>query len=86
MGYVVDRRGCGVFMMPVENHGPLQFGYHLKILAFMCKMQWDVKIYGRVKQICSFNIKAFFSVIVRCTNQMISLMLDLSSSYGICAL
>lgn len=29
----------------------------------------------------TFNIKAFFSVIVRYTNQMISFMLDLSSSY-----
>lgn len=43
MGYVVDRMGCGVFMMLVENHGSLQFSYHLKILAFMCRMQWDVK-------------------------------------------
>lgn len=72
MGYAIVRMGCGVFMMLVENHGPLQFSYHLKIPAFMCRMQWDVKIYDSVKQICSFNIKAFFSVIVPCTNQMIS--------------
>lgn len=46
IGYVADRMGCGIFMMLAENHGPLQLGYHLKIPAFMCRMQWDVKIYG----------------------------------------
>lgn len=77
MGCVADGTGCGIFMMPVENHRPLQLGPHLEIPAFICRMQWDVKIYGRLKQICSFNIKAFFSVIVSCTNQMISIMLEL---------
>ncbi len=46
MGYVADRMGCGVFMMLVENQGPLQSGHHLKIPAFMCRLQWDVKIYS----------------------------------------
>lgn len=80
MAYVADRMGCGVFMTLVENHGPLQSGYQPKIPAFMRSAQWDVKIYGGVKLICSFNTKAFFSVIVRCTNQMISFMVDVSSS------
>lgn len=74
MGYVADRMGCGIFMMLAENHRALQLGYHLKIPAFMCRMQWNVKIYGRVKQIFSLSIKAFFSIIVPCTNQMISIM------------
>lgn len=86
MGYTIVRMGCAVFMMLVENHGPLQFGYHLKIPAFMYRMQWNVKMYGLVKQICSLNIKAFFSVSLPCTNQMISIMLDLSSPYRSCAL
>lgn len=38
--------------------------------AFMLRMQWDMKIYGWVKQIWSFSPKAFFSVIVHFTNWM----------------
>lgn len=81
MGHVVDRMGCGVFMMPVENPGPSQSGYHLKIPAFMWRMQWDVKIYGGVPQICSFNIKAFpFHYCALYKSDDIRFMFDISSS------
>lgn len=79
MGSAVVTVGCGVFMMQVENHGPLLFSCHFEMPAFMCGVQWDVKIHGRVGQTCSFNINAFISVIVPCTNRMMSIMLDLSS-------
>ena len=49
MGYAVVSMGCGVFMMLLENPGPLQFSYHLKIPAFMCRMQWDVKMHGETQ-------------------------------------
>lgn len=64
------------FIMQVENHGPLQLHYHLKIPASMCRMQWGVKIYDWVKQLCSFGMRAFPCVIVPCTNQMISIILN----------
>lgn len=36
----------------------------------MHRMQWDMQLYGWVKQICSFSPKAFFSLIVHFTNWM----------------
>lgn len=84
--FLADRKGCSMFILLVENHSPLQLGYHFKkLLAFMCRMQWDVKIYDRLKQICSFRVKICISVITVCMNQMnITLMEYFQSLLGLC--